>query len=368
MKKNILFTAYTLDVGGIETALVTLLNELSKKYHITLVLEKKQGVFIDQINDKINIIEYSPNQDKNILKRKTINLLKRIKFIKKHKNKYDFAASFATYSIMGAFCARMASKNNALWAHAKYSKIYENKNEMRKFFKTLKYKKFSNIIFVSKEGAEDFKNVFPDKAKDVLVCNNLIDYEKILNESNKTINYNKKKDTFTFINISRHEENQKRLSRIIEASKILRNEEINFKVLMIGNGPDNNKYKKMVRENRLEDYIEFLGELKNPYPYLKIGDALIMTSEYEGYPVVFVESMVLGIPIITTNISDSKEEIDNKYGIVVNKSTPEEIANGMKKMIAYKDKYKTKFDAKQYNNVIINKLESIIDGGNNAKN
>ena len=37
-------------------------------------------------------------------------------------------------------------------------------------------------------------------------------------------------------------------------------------------------------------------------------------------------------------------------------------------MIAYKDKYKTKFDAKQYNNVIINKLESIIDGGNNAKN
>ena len=42
--KKLLFSAYSLDVGGIETALVTLLNELAKKqYEITLVLEKKTG-------------------------------------------------------------------------------------------------------------------------------------------------------------------------------------------------------------------------------------------------------------------------------------------------------------------------------------
>ena len=52
--KKLLFSAYSLDVGGIETALVTLLNELAKKqYEITLVLEKKQGIFLEDIDKKI---------------------------------------------------------------------------------------------------------------------------------------------------------------------------------------------------------------------------------------------------------------------------------------------------------------------------
>ena len=48
--KNILFAASNMDVGGIETALLTLLNYLvnTNKYDITLVLEKKQGIFLKE--------------------------------------------------------------------------------------------------------------------------------------------------------------------------------------------------------------------------------------------------------------------------------------------------------------------------------
>ena len=47
--KKILFAAYSLDYGGVETALITLLNYLSKEdYDITLCLERKQGVFLDR--------------------------------------------------------------------------------------------------------------------------------------------------------------------------------------------------------------------------------------------------------------------------------------------------------------------------------
>ena len=114
MNKKVLFSAYTLDVGGIETALVNLLNELVKRYDVTLVLEKKQGIFLNELDKTIKVIAYNPNQSKNTIIRKTVNLLKRIKFIVKYKNKFDFAASFATYSKMGSFCARTASKNNVL--------------------------------------------------------------------------------------------------------------------------------------------------------------------------------------------------------------------------------------------------------------
>ena len=100
--KKILFSAYSLDIGGIETALVTLLNYLANEKEncdITLVLEEKKGIFLNEINEKIKIIEYMPNKSKNIIKRKAINLTKRMMFYLKYHNKFDFSASFATYSI-----------------------------------------------------------------------------------------------------------------------------------------------------------------------------------------------------------------------------------------------------------------------------
>ena len=60
--KKLLFAAYSLDIGGIETALVTLINYLQKNgYDITIVLEKKQGIFLEQIDKNIKIIEYKPD-------------------------------------------------------------------------------------------------------------------------------------------------------------------------------------------------------------------------------------------------------------------------------------------------------------------
>lgn len=367
MKKKILFSAYTLDVGGIETALVTLLNELIKKYDITLVLEKKQGIFLSELNNAIKIIEYNPNQSKYVLIRKTINVIKRIKFIIKYKNKFDFAASFATYSKMGSFCARVASKNNALWCHAKYSKLFNTKKEMEEFFEFINYRKFKKIVFVSNEGARDFEDIFPQKKGNIMVCNNLINSAKIIEMTNEKIEF-KKEETPTFLNVGRQEEKQKRLTRIIEAAKILADEEYKFRIFMIGEGPDTIKYKKMVKDNNLEEFVLFVGKKKNPYPYFKISDSVILTSEYEGYPVVYVEAMVLGIPILTTNVSDSKEEIDGKYGVVIQNNSPEEIAKTMKEIIKNKEKYIEKFDASLFNNQVINKIENIINGGENAKN
>ena len=58
--KKLLFAAYSLDVGGIEKALLTLANALVERgYDITLVLEKKQGIFLKELNKKINKVQKS---------------------------------------------------------------------------------------------------------------------------------------------------------------------------------------------------------------------------------------------------------------------------------------------------------------------
>ena len=214
MKKKILFSAYTLDVGGVETALVNLLNELIKKHDITLILEKKQGIFLDELNSQINVIEYNPNQNKNPLIRKIINLLKRIKFIIKYKNKFDFAASFATYSKMGSFCARTASKNNALWVHTDYLEFYkQQKQDMIKFFKFINYNKFKNIITISNSAKKSLEKVF--QLKTVKVINNLINDKALLEKSEEFIEIKKEENITTFLNVARHDEESKKITRII---------------------------------------------------------------------------------------------------------------------------------------------------------
>ena len=178
--KKLLFAAHSLGMGGIETSLITLLEELSKKEHeITLVLEKKEGMFLNKINPKIKVIQYSPSNNKNIFIRKVINLYKRIKFKIRYQNKFDFASSYTTYSLSSGFVARTASKNSVLWVHIDYlTQNNNNEEKTKKDYEKLKCEKFKKIIFVSKESRENFLKIFPDSKEKAIYCNNLVDGKK----------------------------------------------------------------------------------------------------------------------------------------------------------------------------------------------
>lgn len=358
--KKILFSAYSLDIGGIETALVTLLKYLVKYYEITLVLEEKQGEFLEELPKEVHVITYKPCKIKIDIIRKIINLFKQIIFKMKYKNSFDFAADYVTYSLPASFIARNASKNNAIWIHNNYMNFYNNDIKMyREFFLSIKVKDFKKIVFVSELDKNVFIAQFPELSEKAVVCNNLIDYEKIQNLANEAIEL-KKDNIVTFLNVGRHDEKQKKISRIIEATDKLNKSGYRgkFKVLLIGKGSASKEYEKVLKEKNINN-IYMLGAKKNPYPYFKISDAFILSSQFEGYPVVFVESQILGLPIITTNVSDSKKEIDEKYGIVVENSE-KGVYKGMKKFLDGKINTGT-FEPKKYNEEIAQKVRKIID-------
>ena len=389
--KKILFSAYSLDVGGIETALVTLLKYLVNDYDITLVLEKKQGVFLEDLPKEIKVITYTPSSLKFKLIRKVINFVKQLSFKLKYKNKFDFSADFATYSMPASFVARTASKNNAIWIHNNYMNFYDNDiNQYRKFFENLKVQEFKKIVFVSNLDKKVFIAQFPELTKSTYVCNNLIDYkkiqkladEKIPNEDLKkifgedypNINLSKisKKDAEKqskkeinaetkvpiFLNVGRHDEKQKKISRILDATEKLNKNGFKFKVLLVGKGTNTKDYEEIIKEKKLNNVI-LLGAKKNPYPYFKISDSFLLSSQFEGYPVVFVESEILGLPIITTNVSDSKKDIDGIFGQVVENSE-KGVYRGMKNFLE-KGLKTEKFDSEKFNQNIIEQIKQIID-------
>lgn len=396
--KKLLFSAVTLDVGGIETALVTLVNYLASqkenneyKYEITLVLEKKQGLFLDVLDQNIKVVEYTPNNNKIVLIRKALNFLKQQHFKKKYGNKYDFSCSYATYSNPASFVARTASTNSALWCHMDYLGMFEgNQEKVKQFFEEKHYKEFKQIVFVSQKSKDTFLQVFPEESNKTQYINNLIDYNKILKlskEKQPTSTTEKKlqeeqsilaaesveqgkqeiltcKDTeldeniVTFVNIGRHDEKQKKLSRIIDATKLLKDANKKFRIIFVGDGKDTESYKKLVKEYNLEQEIIFLGRKKNPYPYLKMADCVVLSSDYEGYPVVFVESMILNKPIITTDVSGVEAIQKEGYAIITEKNA-NSIYETMKKFIENGFNIENKFNPESYNNEIIAKLEKM---------
>lgn len=355
--KKILFASYSLDVGGIETALITLLKYLSSEYDITLMLERKQGIFLEQVPSNVKIITYEADKSKNKLIRKLKNFIKQLKFKMKYKNKFDFSACYATYSFPCSFVARTASKNSALWVHNNYMDFYNNNIfQYRKFFEDLHIKDYRKIIFVSALDEKVFKAQFPEYAKRAEVCHNLINYEDILDKANESVDDLKKSDLTTFINIGRHDEKQKKISRVISATRRLNREGYKFRVILVGKGSATKEYMNLSRGLK---NIEFLGAKKNPYPYLKNSDCLLLSSQFEGYPVVFVESYILNKPIVTTDVSDAKIDVKNKHGIVCENSE-KGVYEGMKKFL--KEGFKPqKFDPENYNKEIVKKIEELIE-------
>ncbi len=116
--------------------------------------------------------------------------------------------------------------------------------------------------------------------------------------SNKTIN---------FINVGRLED-QKDHETLINGFIKLKSE-INYKLLIIGNGRNKNKLNILIKRNSLDNRIKIVDFKKNPYPFMKKADAFILSSIFEGLPNVLLEALVLKKFIISSNCPTGPLEI-----------------------------------------------------------
>ena len=63
--------------------------------------------------------------------------------------------------------------------------------------------------------------------------------------------------------------------------------------------------------------VKFLGQKANPYPYMKEADAVVITSDYEGFPVTYLEAIILQKPLFTTiDVSDDEINIGKDLSLI----------------------------------------------------
>lgn len=340
--KKILIAGNNMIIGGIEKSLISFLKTIDySKYNVTLLLQEKKGELLNEIPKSVNIFEYKISNDKNVIIRKIKNRLNYIKFI--IKNRFDIGICYTSYVELPSRIIRYTSKKTYMWIHLDYTLVY-NKVEFNNFIKKMGYSKYDALVFVSNNSLNNYINSVNTKQKCIL-CPNILEKEEIIMLSSLDVEYEKKE--FTFLNVSRHEEISKKLSRLLEACEMLRNDNYKFKLIMIGNGEDTVYYKEIIEERNLNNYVLMLGSIKNPFPYYKIADCFVLSSDYEGGPLTVYESLILKTPVITTDVGDVRKYMSLNDGIIVEKSSVD-IYNAMKKMID-NNNYNVIFNCDEFN-------------------
>jgi glycosyltransferase involved in cell wall biosynthesis len=124
----------------------------------------------------------------------------------------------------------------------------------------------------------------------------------------------------TFIHVSCFEDKSKNISGLLRAVKILAEKRNDFKLVLVGQGMDFNRMKAYAEELQVPgNLLNFTGLLqgRDLVDQMSRADMLLVTSHYENLPVVIIESLVLGIPVLSTRVGGIAEIIDDSNGLLI---------------------------------------------------
>jgi len=341
--RKILIAIPFLHSGGVEVSLIRFLDEIckNKDNQIDLLMLKKTGMYLNSVPNNVNIKEVKyvnqlydyNNKIRDINKYKGSEKLKFLfyrtilKFYLKTNNyqkyyqkilkyveiipsSYDLAIDWHGYGhFMTAVVAdKVKAAKKAMWIH----------DEKNKWMSKIWYwrDKFDKIYCVGQAVKDNLLLNFPVLKSKTDVFYNIIDYNGIRKKSLEKCDFTFDKSVINIITVGRIEW-QKGYDVAIETAKILKDKNFSFKWYFVGSGSLENELKRKVTYYELDNNIEFLGVLNNPFPYIKMADLYVLTSRHEGYCLATLEAKILGKIIIATDIPSNREQIkNNQNGIL----------------------------------------------------
>jgi len=343
---KILVVLKDLYTGGIQKSCVNFVNYLSKNnVDVDLVLFNPVGPLREQISDSVHIIEtnksllpfaVSQGDAKNrgmafFIKRTMLAIWCKLfgnkKVLKKALNKqssidkqYDIAISFApstgtkslTVGSAEFVLLKTVAKEKWIFVHGDYARSGLNEPYANNIFS-----QFDKILCVSKSCAEIMKQANIELSDKVDYLYNVCDAEDIKQKSLEQIE-SKNNNDFELITVARLSEEKGHI-RLLEQLKKLHNEGFKFIYTIVGDGKERQIIENFISQNNMCQYVNMVGNKSNPYPYIKRADLFILPSFHEAAPMVYAESFLCGVPVLSTKTS-SAEELIGEYGFICENS------------------------------------------------
>lgn len=362
--KKILFVIDSLQCAGAEKSLLTLFSLIDyQKYKIDLQLFSYGGELEGLLPKEVNLLpqfEYLEYCQKSLLKdiklknikylysRTLYSIILRTKnythkekarlfweysknSIENQKKTYDIAIAYAQGVPTFYVADKVKAKKKFSWINVSYSL---NGNEKK--YQKLKYEKFNKIIAVSHSTKNIFEDVFPEFKSKIDIIYDINDPNTI-NKMSKIGDRLIGKDVeFKLLTIGRLA-SQKGYDIALEACRILKEKDINFKWYVLGKGPLKEEIISKIKELKLESNFILLGVTSNPYGYIKDSDIYVQTSKFEGFGLAIAEARILNIPVVTTEFDAVYNQMIQRKNGIVTKMDGKSVADGIIELIENKD-------------------------------
>ena len=129
-----------------------------------------------------------------------------------------------------------------------------------------------------------------------------------------------------FVTVARLDDRQKNQSMLIRAFVRAAQVHPEYQLHLLGDGPDEEKYRALIRELGAEDKVKLLGKHSAPQEYIRRCRGFVLTSEYEGMPNALIEAMAVGLPCISTDCGGGGAAAliqNNENGILIDRGDEE---------------------------------------------
>lgn len=278
-------------IGGLEKHTIELSNRLaSQNIDISVICHES---FKELFNKNVNFIPLDLTKGRNniFILYKLYNIIK--------ENKFDIVHTQANKA------TEMLLKIYSFIDTKVIATLHNVKSNIKS------YNKIDKVIVVSKRIGDKITN------KKVVIYNG-IQVDNEIKDIDLHQKYGISKDKLIICSVGRMSK-VKRFDLLINAMS----EIDNIHLILVGSGTEEKKLKKITIDNNLESDVTFTGMLSNneAKEIMKGSDLFILPSDHEGFGYVFIESLMMNTPVISTDVADIKEIIGEQYIFPFNDST-----------------------------------------------
>jgi glycosyltransferase involved in cell wall biosynthesis len=340
LKKSLLFIIPSLAVGGAERSLVTLLSLLDyDEYNVDLMLFRRDGLFLKQVPSQVNIID--AGKDYSIfdgdfkrcisycIKHTKLNLaISRVSYLlalKKSESKrkcalvwkylscslpqlkteYDVSIGYLEGNSIYYCIDKTHAKKKIGYIHSDYKKLEKNTEFDRDYFNILDF-----VVTVSPVCEESIIKEIPSLQGKTVVIENIVSNTAIKRLAISSPVFDCAPDCIKLLTVGRISK-EKGIDLALSACEILVREGYHICWYVIGSGEQESNLEKMIKVKGLEKHFVLTGQKENPYQYMGQCDIYVQPSRYEGKSIAIDEIKVFEKPIVATNFTTVRDQIED---------------------------------------------------------
>lgn len=293
-------------MGGIQVKILDILDYLSKKGEgAVLVVRRREGVFCRQMPRGVRIIDLSVWENWSTAYQVLVKLLRVILSYRPER-----VLAFADHTASLVLLIKLLfypnlkvyiSEDIYLSAYLKDQPF----RRIRRVLVALLYRLAEKIFVLSPKHQEDLVGRFRVPRQKIETVNNWIS-PRMMN--NQKIGGRRDIDVL-FVGRLDAQKNLERWLRVI--SGIKKAGRFDIRAVLVGAGKQEIKLKEMTRNLKLSKNVDFAGYQDNPVPFYKRAKIFLLTSRYEGQPLVLMEAMNYEVVPVTINYDGVESLIDD---------------------------------------------------------